>query len=287
MADARLLFLQRQELTQYHICQRLLPHTRDPRNQALLARMATDEQRHYQIWRARTGQDVQPDWRQVHAYVWISRLLGLTFGLRLLEDQEEAVERQYEALVTEYPEAAEILAEEAEHEQALIARIQEQRLEYISSVVLGVSDALVELTGALAGFTLALQNTRLIAAVGLITGIAAAMSMGASEYLSVKSEPNEAHKAPLTAAFYTSGAYLLTVLLLVLPYLLGLPLYVALGCSLTAAVGIIAAFTSYQSVVFRTPFGPRFREMAGLTLAVAVFSFGLGWAVREAFGVEV
>ena len=55
-------------------------------------------------------------------------------------------------------------------------------------MVLGLNDALVELTGALAGFTLAFRNTCLIAMAGFITGIAASLSMAASEYLSTKSE---------------------------------------------------------------------------------------------------
>ena len=66
--------------------------------------------------------------------------------------------------------------------------IREKQLDYVGSIVLGLNDALVELTGALAGLTLALQNTRLIAIAGLITAIAASFSMAASEYLSNKSD---------------------------------------------------------------------------------------------------
>ena len=44
-------------------------------------------------------------------------------------------------------------------------------------MVLGMNDAMVEMTGTLAGLTLAMQNTRLIALSGLITGIAATLSM--------------------------------------------------------------------------------------------------------------
>lgn len=62
------------------------------------------------------------------------------------------------------------------------------RLSYMSSVVLGLNDALVEFTGALAGFTLALNEPRLVALTGSITGVAAALSMAASEYLSTKSD---------------------------------------------------------------------------------------------------
>lgn len=62
--------------------------------------------------------------------------------------------------------------------------IKEEKIGYVGSMVLGLNDALVELTGVLAGLTFTLQNTRLIGTAGLITGVAAALSMASSEYLS-------------------------------------------------------------------------------------------------------
>ena len=109
--------------------------------------------------------------------------------------------------------------EEEVHEQKLIGLINEERLEYMGSVVLGLNDALVEFTGALAGFTLALSDSRLIALTGSITGIAAALSMASSEYLSTKSEGGET-KHPIKAAIYTGIAYIITVVALVAPFIL-------------------------------------------------------------------
>src|SRR5574341_282925 len=106
------------------------------------------------------------------------------------------------------------MREEDMHEQKLLAMLDEEHLHYVGSVVLGLNDALVELTGALAGLTLALQNTELIALTGLITGIAASLSMAASEYLSTRSEETEKH--PFRAAVYTGIAYIITVTLLIL-----------------------------------------------------------------------
>jgi len=104
-----------------------------------------------------------------------------------------------------------------------IDMIDEERLRYVGSMVLGLNDALVELTGALAGLTLALQNTRLVAMTGLITGVAGSLSMAASEYLSTKSEGGV--KEPFRASVYTGFAYVLTVIFLILPYLLLIDLY--------------------------------------------------------------
>jgi VIT1/CCC1 family predicted Fe2+/Mn2+ transporter len=105
-----------------------------------------------------------------------------------MEKVEGKAEAIYEEISKYVPAAIDIEKDEKEHERKLINLIGEERLKYVGSMVLGLNDALVELTGALAGFTLAFRNTRLIAMAGFITGIAASLSMAASEYLSTKSE---------------------------------------------------------------------------------------------------
>ncbi len=124
-------------------------------------------------------------------------------------------------------------------------------MRYAGSVVLGLNDALVELTGALAGLTLALQNVKLIALSGLITGIAASLSMAASEYLSTRSEKTDKH--PVRAAVYTGIAYIITVTLLVLPYLIIQNYIIDLVITLAVAVLIIAGFNYYISVAKDEP----------------------------------
>jgi VIT1/CCC1 family predicted Fe2+/Mn2+ transporter len=130
-----------------------------------------------------------------------------------------------------------------------------------------------------------LQNTRLIALTGLITGIAAALSMAASEYLSTKSEGTE--KNPITASLYTGSAYIITVVILIIPYLIFSNYYVCLGCALAGAVLIIAVFNFYISVARDAPFKKHFFEMAGLSLAVALFSFLIGYLLRTFLGIDI
>ena len=110
-----------------------------------------------------------------------------------MESSEENAHHDY-AKYTDYPDLRQLANEEEVHEQKLIGLISEERLEYMGSVVLGLNDALVEFTGALAGFTLALSDSRLIALTGSITGIAAALSMASSRNISRpnrKEEKNE------------------------------------------------------------------------------------------------
>jgi VIT1/CCC1 family predicted Fe2+/Mn2+ transporter len=178
-----------------------------------------------------------------------------------------------------------VLAEEEKHEDELLAMLDEESLKYAGSVVLGLNDALVELTGALAGLTFAFQNTRLIALAGLITGISAAFSMAASEYLSSKSEGGE--KSPLKSAIYTGIAYIITVTILILPYLIAKNYLVSLGWTIANAILVIAVFNFYISVAKGFDFKKRFLEMSLISLGVALFSFVVGNIIRKVFGINV
>jgi VIT1/CCC1 family predicted Fe2+/Mn2+ transporter len=202
-----------------------------------------------------------------------------------MERGEQSAQDNYGALSEQIAEAEAIAQEENAHEDALINLLDEEQLRYAGSMVLGLNDALVELTGTLAGLTLAFRNTRLIALSGSITGIAAALSMAAAEYLSTKSE--ETDKSPLKASLYTGAAYVITVLLLILPYLLLENYYLCLAITLVGAVAIIALFNYYISVAKDESFKQRFFEMAGLSLGVAGLSFIVGLLIREFLGIEI
>jgi len=269
----QLLVYQRNEITEHHIYQRLARAIKSPENRRILEKIADDELRHYRAWRVYTQQDVEPDKLKIWWYCLISRILGFTFGIKLMEAGEEDAQDSYEQWRETIPEAEAIIRDENEHENALIELLDEERLRYIGSIVLGLNDALVELTGALAGLTLALQDTKLIALTGSITGIAAALSMGASEYLSTKSE--ETAKNPVRASIYTGGAYIVTVLLLILPYLI-LENFYALFVLYVGCCGLDHRPFSitYISVALDVPVqGGVFLEMAGLSLGVAALSF--------------
>lgn len=281
----KVLDFQRTEITEHHIYSRLAKKINSPENAKIIKQIADDELRHYNEWKEYSKQDVSPNWAQVWWYYLLSRIFGYTFGIKLMERGEEQAQKNYADVIPFIPDAERIQHEEDVHEERLIAMLNEERLEYAGSVVLGLNDALVELTGALAGLTLALQNTQLIALSGLITGIAAAMSMAASEYLSTRSEDTGKH--PVRAAIYTGIAYIVTVFLLILPYLLFENYFFNLAWALVTAVIIIAVFNYYISVAKDEPFRARFLEMAGLSFGVAVFSFIIGYFIRIWLGVEI
>jgi VIT1/CCC1 family predicted Fe2+/Mn2+ transporter len=281
----QVLKFQQTELTEHHIYNRLAQKISSGENAKILHQIADDELRHYHGWRKYTKQDIEPRWFLVWFYYLISRVFGFTFGVKLMEMGEQTAQGNYAAIRKEIPEAEKYEREEDAHEEQLINMLDEERLQYAGSVVLGLNDALVELTGALAGLTLALQNEKLIALSGLITGIAASLSMAASEYLSTRSENTNKH--PVRAAIYTGIAYIVTVALLVLPYLLISNYILDLIIALTTAVIIIAVFNYYISVAKGESFRARFLEMAGLSLGVALFSFIIGYFIRQWLGIEI
>ena len=279
-----LLIAQRNEITEHFIYKKLARSEKSAHNRKILNTIAEDELRHYEFWKTHTKQDVKPSKFKIFYYSLIAKIFGLTFGVRLMEKGEELAQVNYNRIAKHIPEAAQIAKEEDEHEQALIEILNEKKLEYIGSMVLGLNDALVELTGALAGFTFALQNTQLIALTAGITGIAASLSMAASEYLAKKTE---GRKDALQASLYTGSAYLITVVILIAPYLLLENYFLALGITLTSVVLIILVFTFYISVAKKLPFLRRFLEMVGISLGVAALTFGIGYLVRTVWGVEV
>ena len=152
------------------------------------------------------------------------------------------------------------------------------KIVYTGAIVLGLNDALVELSGALVGLAIALDNSKLIATVGLITGVAAALSMAASEYLSAKEDKR---KKPLTAAAYTGMAYITAVLLLVAPYFIISNIYLATAIMFCLVVIIIAVYTKYDSIIHKESFKKKFLEMLAISLGVAVISFLFGLLVKK------
>lgn len=279
------LFLkaQKNEITEHHIYARLARKCKHPKNKRTLEKIAADEHSHYGVLKGITKREVKPKMGRVRWYVFLASILGLTFALKLMERGEELAQTLYKG--AKNPALKHLWLDEQRHEKALIDLIQDEKIEYAGSIVLGLNDALVELSGALAGFTLALRETKLIALIGGITGFAASLSMAASGFLSSREEGSE-EKNPLKSAIYTGVAYIIVVALLITPYILFNSVWLALSVMLTLTVLIIAGYTFYIAVAKELRFWKRFAEMAAISLGVAVISFGVGLLLRTVFGID-
>ena len=278
--------MQQNELTESVIYEKIARFAKGEENRQTLLRLAREESAHYDIWKRYTGQEMKPQRGKIWKFTLLARLLGFTFAVKLMERGEAHAQEEYALLAREIPESVQIRQQEEEHEQTLLGMLDEERLQYVGSMVLGLNDALVELTGSLAGFAFALQNNRLIALSGLIVGISATFSMASSEFLAARSE---SRTDALKSCTYTGVAYLITVVLLIAPYLLfGVSQYIpALICMLAVVVLIIAGFTYYTSVAQDQPFRSRFLEMALISIGVAVISFVVGILAKKFLGVDL
>lgn len=277
--------MQNNEATDQRVYAELALRAHSPDNRKVLERIARDEERHCAAWGHHTGEPPRVNMFRVRLYTVLARIFGVVFAINLLESGEDEAAATYRDLSSDVPEAKAIMEDEIRHEGQLAAMIREEKLSYISSMVLGLNDALVELTGALAGFTLALNDNRMVGMAGFITGVAATLSMAASEYLAKKADPNEEH--PLKAATYTGMAYLFTVALLLLPYLVVSHPLGALAFCLINAGFIILGFTYFVSVVRKQPFLPAFREMLLISFSVAAISFLIGWGARVLLDIDI
>ncbi|MBC64742.1 MAG: rubrerythrin family protein [Euryarchaeota archaeon] len=276
------------EKTEMEVYRRLAQREKKPENKIILQKIAEQESNHYNILSEKTGQDVKFSKIRVYLHVISSVILGLTFSLKLMEKIEQNAAIEYRDLGFE-----DIAKEEDEHEKELLSLLEEDALNYLSSIILGLSDALVELTGALAWLTFAFQELKIVALAGLVTGISASFSMAASEFLATKEE--DSSRSPFKAALFTGSAYIITVLLLVIPYLLlgddsenifGMAPHIqALAITFIIGILIIALFNFYVSIAQDKSFNRKFIEMIFILLIVTIISFLIGLILRESFGL--
>lgn len=274
---------QKGEITEYYVYQNIAKKEKDEKNKEILLRISKDELKHYNIWKDISKVVVKPSRILILFYKIMTFIFGYTFTLRVMERGEESAQNAYSKLDDFKEVIDQITKDEEEHEQKLLDMLDEERLNYVGSMVLGLNDALVELSGTLAGLTFAFQDTRLISLSGLITGIAATLSMAASEYLSSKADDRT---NAFKSSIYTGGAYIVTVALLVLPYLLITNPFVALGVMIGTVVLIIFVFNLYISVAKNLNFKKRFLQMAIISLSVAGLSFLIGIAIDQILGIN-
>jgi len=281
-----ILHFQRKELTEYFIYLKLSQRVKTVEKREALLKIANDELKHHDFWRELSHQEVTPNRYERIKILLISKLLGNSFGIKAMENEERRTQQHYKKLVHELPELSKIIHEEHLHEEKMIHILKENKIHYIGAIVLSLNDSLVELTGALAGFTLAFEKTRLIALAALVTGFSATFSIAASEYLAQKAE-QKSRKEATRSSLYAGTTYIITALLLTIPFFLLNNPYIAIVLTIFCVIVIIAAFNYYISVVKEVPFKKKFWVMVLLSLSIAFISFIVGFAIREILGVSI
>ena len=89
------------------------------------------------------------------------------------------------------------------------------------------------------------------------------------------------------SSFYTSLAYILTVLFLILPYLVFFDIYISLGIMILNSIIVISVITYYISIVQEIPLRKRFIEMAVISLGIAALAFMIGFFIQVSFNIQM
>ncbi len=274
-----LLKIQEKEITEYFIYQKLSEKTKG-KNSEILKQISEDEFRHYNEWKEYTQTKAKPNKLTVTKYLLIAKIFGLMFMMKLLEGNEEKAQINYSKITGEFAKANQILTEEAAHEKLLIEMIDEKRLNYLSSIITGLNDAMIELAGELAGFTFALQKPELIGFAGLIAGIAQFLSSSASEIELFLTERTIENKEEIKKSFFEGSLYLITVFFLIIPFFLVQNPFIGLGIVTFNSFIIIIFFTHYVSIVKELSMKKMFSITLVITFGIGALSFIIGWIVK-------
>jgi VIT1/CCC1 family predicted Fe2+/Mn2+ transporter len=151
-------------------------------------------------------------------------------------------------------------------------------------VVLGLADALVEITGIHAGSLGIYDKTEIAGLAGIIAGGAASLAMASAAYAQAKQGFKGSAKL---SASYTGVSYFVTALVLATPYFLTSSQINAIGLSLALAVVIVTFASYYSSVISMKPFLRDYVELLVILFAVTVALYLFGYVIRAETGITV
>ena len=277
---------QQSEINDHTIYKALASYQENEKIREVFEKIAKDEKAHYEFWVRITNQQIEAQKLVVWWYIFLVKIFGTSFALKSLEKRESGSEEFYKELFEIYPESKKIYKQEVEHEFELIDMLNDKKLLYAGAIVLGMNDALVELTGTLSGIALAFDKSLTVGLTGLIMGIAASLSMAGSAYFEAKENPSEDIN-PLVYSLYTGVSYILTTTILVVPFFIFEVMSYSLIMMFTSAFLAIISYNFYISVAKDLSFSKRVIQMSAITFGVALISFGIGYVVKYYFGIEI
>ena len=280
------LIQQQSEINDHTIYKTLASYQTDENNKKVFEKIAKEEKFHYDFWVKITNREIKAQKFVIWWFIFLVKVFGTSFALKSLEKREEGSEEFYKELFEIYPESQQIYKQEVEHEFELIERLYDKMLLYAGAIVLGMNDALVELTGTLSGIALAFDKSLTVGLTGLIMGIAASLSMAGSAYFEAKENPSDDIN-PLIYSLYTGVSYILTTTILVAPFFIFETIAYSLIMMFTSAFLAIISYNFYISVAKDLSFSKRVIQMSAITFGVALISFGIGYAVKYYFGIEI
>lgn len=280
------------EYTDHLVYKRLAAsgRTKDPKLKDILTKLSNAEYKHYQYWKKYTEDSkIHPSMFTVYLTLFLRYLLGVTFAVKYLERHEDVVVKQYKSVSHLIPESDktgfdEMVADEIEHEETFLNQTEGKYLKYISFIVLGLADAIVEISGIHAGSLGIYNKTELAGLAGVVAGAAASIAMASAAYAQAKQ--GFQGSASISAVF-TGISYFVNAIVLATPYFLTKVMTIALGTSITLAIIIVAFISYYNSIISDANFLRDFGELAGIMLGASAALFVFGLVIRSIFGITI
>ncbi len=281
----------RDEITDYTTYKRLAGSEKNQTNRDMFEKLSAMEHTHYDLWMKYRPQDreVGPKKATVYLVLFLRRIFGASFAIKFLEKREATTVGKYEALRGSVPaedQAAfqSMIEDEKGHETAFAEAVAGTYVKYISFVVLGLADALVEIAGIHAGSLGIYNSTELTGLAGIVAGAAASLAMASAAYAQAK---QGFEGSPVLAAGYTGGSYFVAAVALALPYFLTQIMLSAIALSLVFGLTMIAFVTWYNSIISGGRFLRDFAELAGVMLGATFALYVFGNVIRLAFGISI
>lgn len=280
----------RDEFTDYTVYMALSKREKNQKFREALKSLAETERAHYDFWRSYVPEQRMKVSRvRVYFVLLLRTILGLTFTLKFLERHEEAVIKRYREIAPSIPSTdsvrfEEIVGQEQQHENLLMGEIEEGRVKYMSFIVLGLADAVVEVAAIHAGSLGIYDRTELAGLAGVIAGMAASIAMASAAYAQAKQGFSGSARWP---AIYTGVTYMLTATALALPYFLTKSMVAALIASLATGIILVAFITYYDTVVSGRLFRKQFTEITAIILGATVALYIVGVVIRNLLGISI
>ena len=279
----------RDELTDYTVYNRLASK-KDSASSGVFAKLSEMEHTHFEFWSKYTnGQTIRPKMMVVYFVLVMRRILGDSFTIKFLEHRETSTVGKYEALRPSVPKEDleffdQMVEDEKGHETSFASEVEEQYVKYIAFIILGLSDALVEIAGIHAGSLGIYSSTKLSGLAGIVAGAAASIAMASAAYAQAK---QGFEGSPSLAAAYTGGSYFACAVCLALPYFLTHVMVLAISSSVAVGIGIIAFVSWYNSIMSGAVLRREFLQFAGIMLGATVALFVFGLVIRAVFGITI
>ena len=160
--------------------------------------------------------------------------------------------------------------------------VRKDKFNSAGAIVLGMHDALVSLTGLIAGLAVAMADRYVIILTAVIASVTASLSMGASNYLAVRTDGG---RRAFISALYTGVAYMATCAVLIVPFFVFENRAVEMVLMFTIAVAEIFVFNYYLGRVNHRPYMRKFLEMLGVCAGVSVIAFLIGLGANKYLGI--